>query len=94
MQCEWGLFAIGYFFTNAVGGAEQTAQAERDGTGALSKESVKYEIAQLLRAHKDDKKPLSDQKIADALAAKGIAVARRTVAKYRAELHISSSYER
>ncbi len=94
LQCEWGLFAVSYFFTNAVGGVEQTARAERAGTDAHSKASVKYEIAQLLRAHKDDKKPLSDQKIADALAAKGIAVARRTVAKYRAELHISSSYER
>lgn len=91
LQCEWGLFAIGSFFTNAVGGAEHTA---RDGADAHSKASVKYEIAQLLRAHQDDKKPLSDQKIADALAAKGISVARRTVAKYRAELHINSSYER
>lgn len=91
VQCEWGLFALGYFFTNAVGGAEDAADG---GQGARSKESVKYEIAQLLRAHRDDKKPLSDQKIADALAAKGIAVARRTVAKYRAELHIGSSYGR
>ena len=33
----------------------------------------------------DKKKPLSDQAIADALAAQGIQVARRTVAKYREE---------
>ena len=33
----------------------------------------------------DKKKPLSDQAIADALAAEGIQVARRTVAKYREE---------
>ena len=33
----------------------------------------------------DKKKPLSDQALADALAAEGIQVARRTVAKYREE---------
>ena len=110
LQCEWGLFALSYFFTNAVGAATTTnvpatatqmrAQTATDtapvvdGAPANSKESVKYEIAQILQAHKDDKKPLSDQKLADALLAKGIKVARRTVAKYRAELNISSSYER
>ena len=59
-----------------------------------SKEAVKFEIAQILEAHRNDKKPLSDQKISDMLAEKGISVARRTVAKYRGELHINSSYER
>ena len=59
-----------------------------------SKEAVKYEIAQILAAHTDDKKPLSDQKLTDALVAKGIQIARRTVAKYRAELNINSSYAR
>lgn len=89
LQCDQGLFEIGYFFTNAVGGEKDSS----DG-GINSKESVKYEIAQILEAHKNDKKALSDQKLADALAEKGIKVARRTVAKYRAELHINSSYER
>lgn len=93
LQCEWGLFALCYFFTNAVGTADVPAEASPDAT-VHSKESVKYEIAQILSAHKDDKKPLSDQKLADALSEKGIKIARRTVAKYRAELNISSSYER
>jgi RNA polymerase sigma-54 factor len=39
-------------------------------------------------------KPLSDQVLADALKAEGIAVARRTVAKYREGLGIPSSSER
>jgi RNA polymerase sigma-54 factor len=81
LACEWGIFPIGYFFTNAVGDTD-------------SKESVKYEIAQILEEHKNDKKALSDQKISDILAEKGIKVARRTVAKYRGELNINSSYER
>ena len=63
-------------------------------TGALSKEAVKAQIEELLEEHKNDKKSPSDQKISDMLAEKGIKIARRTVAKYRAELNISSSYER
>jgi len=39
-------------------------------------------------------KPLSDQKIADLLAEKGIKIARRTVSKYRLSLNIDSSYVR
>ncbi|NLY07059.1 MAG: hypothetical protein GXZ16_02455, partial [Spirochaetales bacterium] len=34
------------------------------------------------------------QKIADILTAEGIQIARRTVAKYRSELNIDSSYDR
>ena len=39
----------------------------------------------------DSKHPLNDQKIADALAAEGVKIARRTVAKYREELGILPS---
>ena len=35
-------------------------------------------------------KPLSDQEIADRLSASGLKIARRTVAKYRDQLEISS----
>lgn len=59
-----------------------------------SKEAIKAEIAEILETHKGGKKALSDQKISDLLAEKGIKIARRTVAKYRGELNISSSYER
>ena len=86
VQCEWGLFAFSYFFTNAVGDPSLSSPA--------SKEGIKAEIAELLKAHASDKKALSDQKIADLLSEKGIKVARRTVAKYRAELKIDSSYTR
>lgn len=86
IQCEWGLFAFSYFFTNAVGDSTVSSPA--------SKEGIKAEIAELLKAHASDKKALSDQKISDLLAEKGISVARRTVAKYRSELNIDSSYTR
>ncbi|MBL8999295.1 MAG: hypothetical protein JNL44_18675, partial [Gemmatimonadetes bacterium] len=39
----------------------------------------------------DKKKPLSDDAIADALKAKGLEIARRTVAKYRDQLGIPSA---
>ncbi|MBP3772664.1 MAG: RNA polymerase factor sigma-54 [Treponema sp.] len=111
LACEWGIFPISYFFTNAVGGAKPAAITKEESTSSenksssetsvssenpasLSKEAVKYEIAEILEAHKNDKKALSDQKISDLLAEKGIKVARRTVAKYRGELNINSSYER
>lgn len=103
LACEWGIFPISYFFTNAVGSTkanpDQKAQAQEstaagESSGPASKEGVKYEIAQILEEHKNDKKALSDQKISDILAEKGIKVARRTVAKYRGELNINSSYER
>lgn len=100
LQCEWGLFALSYFFTNAVGTASVSGipvTDEKTGKSEVipsSKEGVKAEIAQLLKEHASDKKALSDQKIADLLAQKGIKVARRTVAKYRGELNIDSSYTR
>ena len=48
---------------------------------------VKDQIKRMIEAE-DPKHPLSDQEIADALAEEGIALARRTVAKYRDELQI------
>jgi RNA polymerase sigma-54 factor len=48
---------------------------------------VKDQIRRMIEAE-DTSHPLSDQEIADALAADGVALARRTVAKYRDELQI------
>ncbi len=48
---------------------------------------VKDQIRKLIEAE-DARHPLSDQEIADRLAEEGVAIARRTVAKYRDELHI------
>ena len=93
LACEWGIFPISYFFTNAVSGETSNSPSSKE-SSSLSKEAVKYEIAEILEEHKNDKKALSDQKISDLLAEKGIKVARRTVAKYRGELNINSSYAR
>ena len=86
IRCEWGFFEIRYFFVNSVAS---------DGDGP-SKESVKQEISKILAEHESsgNTKKLSDEKLTAKLAEKGIKIARRTVAKYRAELNIKSSFDR
>jgi len=86
MQTEWGIFPIKYFFTNSISGAGS------DGS-RFSKEGVKEIIRELLEEDTSDKN-LSDQKISNLLKLQGIKIARRTVAKYRSELSIDSSFER
>ncbi len=96
LSCEWGIFPFSYFFTSGLPATKDTGSKSAEGisTDGISKESIKYEISEILKEHISDKKPLSDQKISDILSEKGIKIARRTVAKYRAELNINSSYER
>ena len=61
--------------------------------GAASSTAVQAMIRKMIEAEPAGK-PLSDQALADALKAEGIAVARRTVAKYREGLGIPPSSER
>ncbi|HEY9080517.1 RNA polymerase factor sigma-54 [Magnetovibrio sp.] len=80
-----GIFELKYFFTSSVGG--------NSGGDGHSSESVRQRIKDLVDAE-DPKKVLSDDKIVTILKAEGIEVARRTVAKYRDSLGISSSVQR
>ncbi len=89
IQCEWGLFDIKYFFSNAVNPSTWNDQSK-----LVSKDQVLTAIKQILEENKDSQKKLSDQKISDILASKNIMVARRTVAKYRSQLNIESSFDR
>jgi len=75
------VFEMKYFFTPGY----QTS----DG-GTLSNTSVKGEIAELVRGE-NHRNPLSDKEIVEHLSGRGIPIARRTVAKYRAELNILPS---
>lgn len=89
LQCRWGIFEMKYFFTNALPVQPASAGAQE---GAGTKEGVKACIQELLGTQTGK---LSDQKISDMLAERyGISIARRTVAKYRKELAIASSYDR
>ncbi len=84
VQTEWGIFEIRYFFTNSISGAGSSGSR-------YSKEAVKEIIREIIQSEEGS---LSDQDIADLLARKGIPLARRTVAKYRKELDLGSSYTR
>lgn len=76
-----GIYELRYFFTGGLRTPDGTEE---------SWNTVKQHIARLV--HQEDKgRPLSDQAIADRLRAEGLAVARRTVAKYRHELGIPSA---
>jgi RNA polymerase sigma-54 factor len=76
-----GVFEMKYFFTPGY----QTA-----GGASLSNTSVKEAISDLVR-NEDPRSPLSDKEIVEILSDRGIPIARRTVAKYRAELNILPS---
>ncbi|MCR5605579.1 MAG: RNA polymerase factor sigma-54 [Treponema sp.] len=89
LKCKWGTFPFKYFFSNSVKGGDYENASPVD-----SKDFIKNEISKILENHKNDKKKLSDQKISDMLKNLGITIARRTVAKYRVELNIDSSYAR
>jgi RNA polymerase sigma-54 factor len=84
VQTPQGLFELKYFFHSGI--ASTTGEV-------VSSVSVKKMIQDLV-ASEDSGKPLSDQDIAAALHAKGLTIARRTVAKYREELGILPSHQR
>lgn len=86
IQTEWGIYELKYFFTNSISGSGS-------GGSSFSKEGVKQILKELIEAN-DTGKRLSDQKLSDLLKMKGINIARRTVAKYRKELDIDSSFKR
>lgn len=79
LQCTWGVYPLSYFFVKQVGGAG-------DDSGETP-EQVKKCMEEII-AGENKKKPLSDQKITDIMNKQGIAISRRTVAKYRMQLGI------
>jgi RNA polymerase sigma-54 factor len=81
MQTPRGVFEMKYFFTAGI----QTAAGD-----GVSNTSVKDMIADIFKKE-EPTKPLSDQEVVGILQAKGIGIARRTVAKYRTELDILPS---
>lgn len=84
IQTDWGIFELRYFFTNSISGTGS-------GGSRYSKTGVKELIREIIE---NEENAQSDQDIANILAAKGIKLARRTVAKYRNELNMDSSFGR
>ena len=84
MATPYGLFELKHFFS---GGYRTTTGMD------VASTTVRKRIRELVD-EEDPAKPLSDQRIAEALSGQGVSVARRTVAKYREELGIEPSWAR
>ncbi|WP_171685763.1 RNA polymerase factor sigma-54 [Paenibacillus planticolens] len=83
-QTPWGIFELKHFFPSGL--PNQSGEA-------ASSERVKSRLKEWVRSE-NPAKPYSDHKLAALLMQEGIQISRRTVAKYREELGISSSQRR
>jgi len=81
IQTPHGVFEMKFFFTPGY---------QSQGGESVSNTSVKEMIGELITLE-DRSQPLSDQELVAKLQAKGIKIARRTVAKYREELGLLPS---
>jgi RNA polymerase sigma-54 factor len=84
IQTEWGIYELKFFFSNIVAGPVP-------GGGRFSKEGVKQMMKEIIE---EEDKHLTDQRISEILATKGVKISRRTISKYSKELDIMSSYHR
>lgn len=84
VETAWGIFRLRDFFE---AGVATTAGP------AGSRSSLRDAIRECFAAE-DPRRPIGDDDVVEALRAKGYLLARRTVAKYRAELGIASSWHR
>ena len=78
VQTEFGTFKLKDFFSESL---------TTDSGEQVSTREVKKILSNLI-GNESKKKPLSDQKLTEALIEKGYQIARRTVAKYREQLNI------
>ncbi len=78
VQTEFGTFKLKSFFSESL----QTDSGEE-----VSTREVKRILNNLIEKE-NKRKPLSDQKLTEALVTKGYNIARRTVAKYREQMNI------
>ena len=85
LQTDRGVFALREFFD---GGRIDAAPGEGQGRMGVS------QLIRELVDQEDRQRPMSDDEIVAALGERGVQIARRTVAKYRGELKIPSSYQR
>jgi RNA polymerase sigma-54 factor len=84
LQCRWGVFPLGYFFSRSASAGAQTPDQSGSGTAARAL------LRQLIGAE-DKAHPMSDQRLCEEMERAGCPISRRTVAKYREELHRPSA---
>ena len=77
-QTRWGTFRLRFFFTDGY--------VTKDGE-EMSTRKIKLALKDLID-HEDKRKPLSDDVLAQEMKKRGFPVARRTIAKYREQLHL------
>lgn len=77
-QTEFGIFPVKYFFSEAM--------TNKSGEEISTREIKK--VMQDIIDNEDKRNPLNDDKLVEALKAKGYVIARRTAAKYREQLNI------
>ncbi|MFA6167052.1 MAG: hypothetical protein WC700_10570, partial [Gemmatimonadaceae bacterium] len=81
VQTPRGVLPLKFFFSSGI------ATADGDDVSARG---IKDKIEKLVK-DEDPKDPLTDQAIVEILEREGIRIARRTVAKYRDQLHVLSA---
>ena len=79
-----GVYELRYFFSESVNGPEG---------GATSLVLLKRRVKKMIE-EEDPGKPHTDDDLAAMLRTEGIQVTRRTVAKYREDMHIPSTHQR
>ncbi len=78
VQTDYGVYELRYFFSESI---------ETQNGDGISNKHVKRLIKEIIESENPNK-PFSDDKIAAMVRERGINIARRTVAKYREQLHI------
>jgi RNA polymerase sigma-54 factor len=84
MHTPQGVYEMKFFFHSGI----SSSYGE-----SVSSVTIKQRIRKIIEAE-DQRRPLSDSKIMNILQKEGLALARRTIAKYREELKIPTSNQR
>ena len=84
MHTPQGVYEMKFFFHSGINSTEGES---------VSSVTIKQRIRKIIEAE-DQRRPLSDSKIMSILQREGLALARRTIAKYREELKIPTSNQR
>lgn len=80
VQCAFGVFPMGYFFSCSEDGGKPSYHAV----------ALKAVLKRLI----EENSPMSDRELCEEMKKQGYEISRRTIAKYRAQLGIRNSYQR
>ena len=80
VQMPWGIKELKFFFSEGIASDK----------GKVSSKNVKRQLKEIIDSE-DKGKPFGDSELTDILKSKGIAIARRTVSKYREELNYQTA---